>query len=51
MTAPPASDCEPLWDLDDAVYVDGPDRDLLGQHATAHQITTASIVDLHGSYL
>lgn len=51
MTAPPTADCEPLWDLDDAVCIYGPDRDLLGQHATAHEITSAVIVDHDGSYL
>jgi hypothetical protein len=46
-----APDCEPAWDLDDATYVDYRDRDLLGQHATAHQIVTATTVTHDGSYL
>ena len=47
-----AADCEPIWDLDDAVYVEAGDRDLLGQHATARQITDADTVPLpDGSYL
>ena len=44
-------DCEPVWDLDDATYVDYHDRDLLGQHATAYQIVTATTVQHDGSYL
>ncbi|WP_406418347.1 hypothetical protein [Streptomyces sp. NBC_01614] len=52
MTAPPAlDDCEPVWDLDDATYVDHRDRDLLGQHATAYQIVTATTVHLVEEYL
>jgi hypothetical protein len=47
-----ALDCEPIWDLDDAVYIEAGDRDLLGQHATARQITDADTVPLHdGRYL
>lgn len=45
------ADCEPVWDLDDATYVDYRDRDLLGQGATALQIVTATTVHLEGSYL
>ena len=46
-----ALDCELIWDLDDATYIEPGDRDLLGQHATARQITNADTVDLDGSYL
>lgn len=44
-------DCEPAWDLDDATYVDYRDRDLLGQHATARQIVTATSIDPRPEYL
>lgn len=44
-------DCEPAWDLDDAVYVDHRDRDLLGQGATAWQIVTATTVQLTEEWL
>lgn len=46
-----ALDCEPIWDLDDAVYIESGDRDLLGQGATARQITNADTVDHDGRYL
>ena len=44
-------DCEPAWHLDDATYVDYHDRDLLGQHATAYQIVTATTVTPAKEYL
>ena len=46
-----ALDCEPMWDLDDAVYIEARDRDLLGQGATARQITDADTVHHDGRYL
>lgn len=46
-----ALDCEPMWDLDDAVYIEAGDRDLLGQHATAHQIVTAATIQPAQEYL
>lgn len=44
-------DCEPIWDLDDATYIEPGDRDLLGQHATARQITDANTIQPDGRYL
>lgn len=46
-----AQDCDPMWDLDDTTYVDYRDRDLLGQHATAHQIVTATTIHPTQEYL
>lgn len=44
-------DCEPAWHLNDATYVDHRDRDLLGQHATAYQIVTATSIEPRPEYL
>lgn len=44
-------DCDPMWDLDDAVYIEASDRDLLGQGATARQIVTAASIEPRPEYL
>lgn len=45
------ADCDPMWDLDEAVYIEAGDRDLLGQHAPAYKIADATVITPRQEYL